>query len=229
MSTKDLTIQFLESYRKTPKYIKQAEHIIFEIDRWDLFLQKRIKETHGHLSKEEIVFWCAFLTEEPRRIKTWLKFCRLHGFLEQSENAEDSLALLESTLNGTCHRGQPTDAQSLNPEPKQMELKDLLPEKLKADEAVKVFQKAIDAQLITYSPEGLKWNGTKQLLAYFATKVNEKFRLTTRLDKDGNETTAWKPFEALFKEQELKGAKQNWMRLNTKFEPTGFDKVDALL
>ncbi|MBR1593200.1 MAG: hypothetical protein IJ659_00305 [Alloprevotella sp.] len=127
-----------------------------------------------------------------------------------------------------ANNGQTTDAQSLNPEPQQMELKDLLPEKLKADEAVKVFQKAIDAQLITNSPEGLKRNDTKQLLAYFATKVSEKFSLTTRLDKDGNKTTAWKPFETLFNEKGLKGAKQNWMRLNTKFEPTGFEKVDAL-
>lgn len=121
-----------------------------------------------------------------------------------------------------------TDTQSLPPEPQQMELKELLPEKLKVCESVRVFQRAIDAQLITYSPEGLKWNDTKQLLAYFATKVSEKFSLTTKLDKDGNITTAWKPFETLFKEQDLKGAKQNWMRLNTKFEPTGFEKVDAL-
>lgn len=113
-------------------------------------------------------------------------------------------------------------------EPQHVELKDLLPEKLKTDEAVKVFQKAIDAKLITYSQEGLKWNDTKQLLAYFATKVSEKFSLTIRLDKDGNKTTAWNPFEALFNEQGLKGAKQNWMRLNTRFEPPGFEKVDAL-
>ena len=120
------------------------------------------------------------------------------------------------------------DTQSLNPEPQQMELKDLLPKKLKADEAVKVFQNAIDAQLITNSPEGLKWNDTKQLLAYFATKVSDKFNLTTNLDKDGNKTTDWKTLETLFKQKGLKGAKQNWMRLNTRFEPTRFEKVDAL-
>lgn len=127
-----------------------------------------------------------------------------------------------------ANSGQTTDAQSLNPEPQQMELKDLLPKKLKADEAVEVFQNAIDAQLITNSPEGLKWNDTKQLLAYFATKVSDKFNLTTKLDKDGNKTTDWKTFETLFEEKGLKGAKQNWMRLKTKFEPTGFEKVDAL-
>ena len=127
-----------------------------------------------------------------------------------------------------ANSGQTTDAQSLNPEPQQMELKDLLPKKLKADEAVEVFQNAIDAQLITNSPEGLKWNDTKQLLAYFATKVSDKFNLTTKLDKDGNKTTDWKTFETLFEQKGLKGAKQNWMRLKTKFEPTGFEKVDAL-
>ena len=104
------------------------------------------------------------------------------------------------------------DTQSLNPEPQQMELKDLLPKKLKADEAVEVFQNAIDAQLITNSPEGLKWNDTKQLLAYFATKVSDKFNLTTKLDKDGDKTTDWKTFETLFKQKGLKGAKQNWMK-----------------
>lgn len=127
-----------------------------------------------------------------------------------------------------ANSGQTTDAQSLNPEPQQMELKDLLPKKLKADEAVEVFQNAIDAQLITNSPEGLKWNDTKQLLAYFATKVSDKFNITTKLDKDGNKTTDWKTFETLFEQKGLKGAKQNWMRLKTKFEPTGFEKVDAL-
>lgn len=120
------------------------------------------------------------------------------------------------------------DTQSLNKEPQQMELKDLLPKKLKADEAVEVFQNAIDAQLITNSPEGLKWNDTKQLLAYFATKVSDKFNLTTNLDKDGNKTTDWKTFETLFEQKGLKGAKQNWMRLNTRFEPTRFENVDAL-
>ena len=80
----------------------------------------------------------------------------------------------------------------------------LLPEQLKTDEAVMVFQKAINVQLITYSPDGLRWNDTKQLLAYFATKVSDKFNLTTRLDKDGNKTTDWKTFETLFKERILK-------------------------
>lgn len=146
---------------------------------------------------------------------------------EQRETDGKSMANRWQTDGKSMANLKQTDTQSLNPEPQQ-ELKDILPEQLKTDEAVKIFQKAIDAQLITNSPEGLKWNDTKQLLAYFATKVSDKFNLTTKLDKDGNKTTDWKTFETLFEQKGLKGAKQNWMRLNTKFEPTGFEKVDAL-
>lgn len=117
--------------------------------------------------------------------------------------------------------------EQATPEPQQ-ELKDLLPEHLKTDEAIKIFQRAIDAKMIEKTDTGLKWKKAKQLLAYFATIISDKFSLITRLDKDGNKTTDWKTFETLFGEQGLKGAKQNWMRLNTKFEPTGFEKVDAL-
>ena len=159
------------------------------------------------------------------------------GLTPQQESEKDRLlnaiGFIESKY-GIDLFGEYQDKHTIKPtndvqnEPQQAALKDLLPEKLKADEAVKVFQNAIDAQLITNSPEGLKWNDTKQLLAYFATKVSDKFCLTTRLDKDGNKTTDWKTFETLFKQKGLKGAKQNWMRLNTKFEPTKFEKVDAL-
>lgn len=148
-----------------------------------------------------------------------------HLTYQEREELKKRREALYNEIKGLNSR-QTTDAQSLNPEPQQMELKDLLPNKLKADEAVEVFQNAIDAQLITNSPEGLKWNDTKQLLAYFATKVSDKFNLTTKLDKDGNKTTDWKTFETLFEQKGLKGAKQNWMRLNTKFEPTGFEKVE---
>ena len=118
--------------------------------------------------------------------------------------------------------------QNLNPKIKK-ELKEYLPEKLKSDEAVDIFQKAIDSQLIECTAEYLDWKDTKQLLAYFAEKMSNKFGLINKVDKNGNKTTAWKPFEKLFNETDLKGAKQNWMRLNTKFEPTGFEKVDSLL
>lgn len=111
-------------------------------------------------------------------------------------------------------------------EPK--ELKDLLPDELNTDEAVKVFQRAIDRGLIEKAVTGLKWNDTKQLLSYFADRMSNKFNLSSKLDKDENVTTNWKIFEPLFACSNLRMAKQNWMRLNTKFEPTGFEKVDAL-
>ena len=117
------------------------------------------------------------------------------------------------------------------PEPQQGEqkLKDLLPEQLKSDEAVNIFQKGIDNKFIEKGIDGLCWKDTKQLLAYFAEKISNRFSLTNRIDKDGNNTIDWKTFETIFNVTGLKTAKQNWMRLNTKFEPTGFEKVDALM
>lgn len=108
------------------------------------------------------------------------------------------------------------------------ELKDLLPEKLKTDEAVMFFQMVIETGLIEQINDSLRWKETKQLLAYFAERMSKKFNLTNGIDKDGNIKTSWKPFETLFGEKDLKGAKQNWMRLNTKFEPTQYEKIDAL-
>lgn len=103
-----------------------------------------------------------------------------------------------------------------------------MPKALQTDEAREIFKRAEDSGLLSISGNCVKWNGEKQLLAYFAARMSERFCLTNKLDKDGNKTTAWKPFEILFDMKDLKGAKQNWMRLNTKFEPTGFEKVDAL-
>lgn len=117
--------------------------------------------------------------------------------------------------------------QNTAPDP-QWELIDLLPDRLKTDEAVSIFQRAIDAKMIEKTTTGLKWNGTKQLLAYFATRMSVEFRLTNKYDKDGNITTAWKPFETLFGVKDLKGAKQNWMKIEVYFKPTGFEKVDEL-
>lgn len=91
-----------------------------------------------------------------------------------------------------------------------------------------MFNKAIKADLIEVCGNGLKWKDTKQLLAYFAEKMSRKFELSKKLDKDGNLTTNWKIFENLFDVKDLKDAKQNWMRLNIKFEPKGVEKVDAL-
>lgn len=106
-------------------------------------------------------------------------------------------------------------------EPQQKEL-------LKDDGVLEIFLKAIDANLISKKSNNFVWNSTKQLLAYFAERISDKFSLSSKLDKDGKKTTNWKTFETIFNVTGLSGAKQNWMRLNVKFEPTGFEKVDAL-
>lgn len=98
----------------------------------------------------------------------------------------------------------------------------------KDDEVFNIIKKAIDANLISKTDYNYIWNDTKQLLAYFAERISKSFSLSSKYDKDGNITTDWKTFETFFNVKDLKSAKQNWMRLNTKFEPTGFEKVDAL-
>ena len=102
-------------------------------------------------------------------------------------------------------------------------------QELATPEAKELINKAIAANLIEKTPEGLKWKGTKVLCAYFADRASHSLNLSNKMDKEGNITTSWKPFEALFGIDRLKDAKQNWMRLNTKFEPTEFEKVDALM
>lgn len=151
--------------------------------------------------------------------------------IRRGELATEVKSLLEGKTQQNNDNKQPqqeTDVQDFKIERKQ-ELKDLLPEKLRLDAAVKVFQKAIDSHLIEHTTEGLIWKDTKQLLAYFAMKLSNGFHLSNKMDKDGRTTISWKPFETLFRETGLKDAKQNWTRLNTKFEPTGFEKVDTLL
>lgn len=116
-----------------------------------------------------------------------------------------------------------------NNEPQQEKtLQDLLPEQLRGADAVAIFQRAIDANMIEKTAIGVLWQDTKQLLAYFAERMSSKFKLSSKLDRDGRTTIDWKTFESLFGVKDLKGAKQNWMRLNTRFEPTGFERVDAL-
>jgi hypothetical protein len=104
----------------------------------------------------------------------------------------------------------------------------ILPDVLNTDEAKKVFQKAIQAGLMSKEGTRYKWNDTKQLLAYFAEKMSDKFGMEKRLNNKGEKMTSWKPFENMFGIKGLKDAKQDWLKTNTKFTPTGYEKVDAL-
>lgn len=107
-----------------------------------------------------------------------------------------------------------------------------LPSELNTDKAKTILKKAIQANLCD---DNYIWKETKQLLAYFADKMSHYLNLTNKMGNDGKIQTSWKPFETLFEyegkergKNKLKGAKQNWMRINTQFEPTGYEKIDAL-
>ena len=103
-----------------------------------------------------------------------------------------------------------------------------LPQELKSEEAISIFNKGIEKGLIISQGDTLKWTGNKRLLAYFAEKMCQHFNLSNKQDKDGNDTVSWKPFEQLFDIKNLKSAKQAFMQLNTRFEPEGFESVDSL-
>lgn len=70
-----------------------------------------------------------------------------------------------------------------------------LPNVLNTDKAKAILQKVIAAELCD---SNYKWNGTIQLLSYFADIMSRYLKLTNKMDKDGNIQTSWKPFETLF-------------------------------
>ena len=103
-----------------------------------------------------------------------------------------------------------------------------LPVELNTDEAKKYIQKAVNIGVVEYTESGVKWNGTKQLLAYFAEKMSISLNLSNKLYNTGNKAVCWKPFEKMFGVCNLREAKQNWLRLNTRFEPTGFENINKI-
>lgn len=103
-----------------------------------------------------------------------------------------------------------------------------LPDVLNTDEAKGLLDRLCKAGFAKIEDGGYKWIGTKVLCAYFADRASHSLNLSNTMDKEGNITTSWKPFEALFGIEGLKVAKQNWMRLNTKFEPKGFEAIEKL-
>lgn len=108
-----------------------------------------------------------------------------------------------------------------------------IPDELRDHDAMELLMGLVEAGLCD---DKFYWKGTQQLLAYFAYRASSILFPNTKLDKDGNKTISWKPFESLFdfkgkssKEGKLKTAYQNWMRLNTKFQPPGYEKIDGML
>ena len=104
----------------------------------------------------------------------------------------------------------------------------LLPDILNNDLAKSLLDRLVQAGYAKIENGNYKWIGTKVLCAYFADKASHYLNLSNTMDSKGNITTSWKPFELLFSIDGLKVAKANWMRLNTKFEPTGFEGIARL-
>lgn len=104
-----------------------------------------------------------------------------------------------------------------------------LPKELDKDDFKDIIKRGIEIGLIEETPSGLKWNETKELLAYLAECISRRFGLSKKVDNKGNITISWKPFEALFGVKNLKEAKQNWMRQYTQFTPNRHENIDKLL
>lgn len=101
----------------------------------------------------------------------------------------------------------------------------IIPVELDTPEARKIFEKAIDAGFIENSKTGYKWIGKKNLLAYFADRMNEKLHLGKGM-YDDKQKRAWKPFEKLFGITGLAGAEKDYQR--TGVLPTGYEIVDLI-
>ena len=107
----------------------------------------------------------------------------------------------------------------------------VFPKELNNDKVKKIFDKAEQAEFISKNGSLYKWNksneNTYQLLAYFCEKMSQFLNLG-KTDANGNPTTSWKPFERLFGIDNIKGYKNDWLRINLTFNPVGYEKIDAL-
>ena len=112
-------------------------------------------------------------------------------------------------------------------------LQDLLPEKLRSDEALKIFQRAIDANMIEKTATGVKWmqigtKGGKAQLAYFCGKFcgYKNGLLVNGYRGNVGNRVCYDVFEKLFNVNRLdralaqcyEASKPQWWR----------DKIDAL-
>ena len=150
------------------------------------------------------------------------KVCLYIALNNEKAVMEDELLLLEDRCR--TKKDLPSDIKMTD--------ENDLPSELNTDKAKKILQKAVQTNLCD---DSYTWKDSMQLLAYFADKMSHYLALTNKMDKDGNIQTSWKPFEAPFEykgkvqgKAKLKGAKQNWMKNNTRFEPTGHEKIDTL-
>lgn len=103
-----------------------------------------------------------------------------------------------------------------------------MPYALRTAEAREIFKRAEDAGLLSISGNCVKWNGEKQLLAYFAARMSDEFGLQKREYPGGEKQYRWQPFEMLFNTKGLRTARANCMKYNGVFKPNGSEEIDRL-
>ena len=145
---------------------------------------------------------------------------------EPNQASQEQQKRPQEATNGHTPTITPQE-QKTAAEPK--ELKDLLPERLRNDEALKIFQRAIDANLIEKTATGLKWQLSNALLAYLCGIVY--CGDTSPWDKFYKEYIV-KKSSTLFPDKalsELFGVKNlGQSRLQLIYKPKGYEKVDVL-
>lgn len=104
-------------------------------------------------------------------------------------------------------------------------LADLLPEELRDSKAVEVFKRAIDQGFIKQTYSGLEWTKTKALLTFFAEEMNKLIDLNCG-QYDNKIKQVWKPYQDLFKVEQLAQVKKDYQR--TGSTPRGTDEVIRL-
>ena len=100
-----------------------------------------------------------------------------------------------------------------------------IPKELDTPKARKIFEKAIETGFIEKTVTGYKWNGQKNLLAYFADLMNEYMHLG-KGEYDGKQKRDWKSFETLFGITDLAGAERDYKRNGTT--PARSDEIELL-
>ena len=137
------------------------------------------------------------------------------------ENGTVSIPLTLKSLDGFLNQWK----YEKQGEPSAPPAPDQLPEELDTPGAREIFEKAIDAGFIEKSETGYKWKDKKNLLAYFADRMNEKLHLGKGM-YDNKQKRAWKPFETLFGITGLAGAEKDYQRSGTT--PEKSKEIDLL-
>lgn len=137
----------------------------------------------GLFEKEGITLKEFINTTDPKKLFPHLvDECKIIADEQLTSSVERDRAkryldvFIELSMEQQAKDRKATDIQGITPEPQQKTLKDLLPECLKTDEAVKRLQRAINIGVIEETATGLKWlqigkKGSSAQLAYFCGKL----------------------------------------------------------